>query len=240
MSDKPPATSRSFARLAVAALVMLEMLTVLGVWIMHYAISMDESSRGTMQGANSIAARAVQHWSDVTITVQGKINGNSLSIIASNENFGDPANGIVKALRVNYAIDGSPGVRWVRENETLNIVAPPGKTLEIRQAIYGDVPIERDQPAPGDTGTSGNATNTADVTQRIQALIKDDQLTVEVSNAGMGSDPAFGKVKRLTIDYAVGGQEHTLLVDEGKTLHLPSDGDGAGKLAIVRATWAAK
>ena len=46
---------------------------------------------------------------------------NSLSVKADNETFGDPAEGVVKRLRVDYLFDGVKGSKTIAEGETLTI-----------------------------------------------------------------------------------------------------------------------
>jgi hypothetical protein len=58
---------------------------------------------------------------DVTGKVADKVNDDSLSIDASNDNFGDPADGIVKKLTVDYTFDGKEKSKSVNEGETLTI-----------------------------------------------------------------------------------------------------------------------
>jgi hypothetical protein len=59
--------------------------------------------------------------SDVTRIVEDHINGDSLKIDASNDNFGDPANGVGKKLQVDYKLNGVFGTITVDEGETLSI-----------------------------------------------------------------------------------------------------------------------
>lgn len=62
---------------------------------------------------------------DVTEQVADAIRSNRLSLKATNDAFGgDPANGVVKKLRVDYTFDGVDGSRTVMENQTLTL---PGK-----------------------------------------------------------------------------------------------------------------
>lgn len=58
---------------------------------------------------------------DVTAKVAEKVDGDSLTVEATNDNFGDPAEGIVKRLKVNYTFDGKEHAKIVDENETLTI-----------------------------------------------------------------------------------------------------------------------
>ena len=58
---------------------------------------------------------------DVTEKVAAAADTGTLSIAASNDNFGDPASGIVKKLRVDYTFDGKDMNKTAGEGETLTI-----------------------------------------------------------------------------------------------------------------------
>ena len=58
---------------------------------------------------------------DVTAKVAENVDGDSLSVEAKNDNFGDPAEGITKRLKVIYTFDGKEHAKIVDENETLTI-----------------------------------------------------------------------------------------------------------------------
>jgi len=58
---------------------------------------------------------------DATKKVAGSVVNGKLAIKASDENFGDPAVGAIKQLRVEFTIDGKPDVKVVKQNETLTI-----------------------------------------------------------------------------------------------------------------------
>lgn len=65
---------------------------------------------------------------DVTEKVKSIVESGSLSVEASNANFGDPAPGKVKQLRVNYTENARPCSKIAGENETLKITiatSPP-------------------------------------------------------------------------------------------------------------------
>jgi hypothetical protein len=100
--------------------------------------------------------------------------------------------------------------------------------------------------------TSGNATTqpvapsatppalrpmTADVTAKVQSLIKDNNLTLTPDPDAVGADPAVGTDKRLRVEYTVKGTPHTVTVEQGHTLSIPRDADGDGPLVVVTATW---
>jgi len=75
---------------------------------------------------------------DVTEKVAAMVKDGALAVDASNGNFGDPANGMVKKLRVDYTVNGVPASKTVREQETLTFTAtstPPA----IVEAICGAI-----------------------------------------------------------------------------------------------------
>lgn len=61
---------------------------------------------------------------DVTEQVAEMVAHNRLSVEASNDNFGDPASNVVKALRVDYTLDGVDGSKTVAENQRITIEPP--------------------------------------------------------------------------------------------------------------------
>jgi hypothetical protein len=83
--------------------------------------------------------------------------------------------------------------------------AAPAAVLEIQRAIYG---------------TAGGVT--ADVTAKVIAQIKNGRKSVVASNAELGGDPAFGVVKKLRVEFTLGGQRGTATVEENDTLILPT------------------
>jgi HEAT repeat protein len=58
---------------------------------------------------------------DVTKKVAEIVKAGSLSVEASNSNFGDAAPGVVKELRVEFTVDGVSYVKTVREGETMTL-----------------------------------------------------------------------------------------------------------------------
>jgi HEAT repeat protein len=66
---------------------------------------------------------------DVTKKVGKIVASGSLSVAASNANFGDPAPGIPKQLLVEYTVAGIAHTKTIREGETLTLTA--GATPEI-------------------------------------------------------------------------------------------------------------
>jgi hypothetical protein len=145
--------------------------------------------------------------SDVTEKVAGMVKDDRLSVEASNDNFGDPADGVVKKLKVDYTVGGVARSKTVNEAETLKISGKKSK-LVIKKAFYGDLP-------------DGQKT---DVTDKVADQIADDALSVEANNANFG-DPADGVVKKLKVDYAFDGKEKSKTVDENETLTINDKGD---------------
>jgi putative heme-binding domain-containing protein len=86
------------------------------------------------------AFAALRRAVDVTDRVAAEVRGNRLSIAASNELFGDPAQGVVKRLRVDYLDGEEARSRTVDENATLEVRATEGRKLVIKRALYGVLP----------------------------------------------------------------------------------------------------
>ena len=141
---------------------------------------------------------------DVTAQVAAMVKDNTLRVEASNDLFGDPEEGIIKKLRVNYTLDGAPASRTVGENEILILPAdekPLVGKLVIVKAVYGDL--------------AGH--DVFDATAEVAAMVKDNALTVVASNDNFG-DPAEGVFKRLRVDYTIRGVARRKTVGENQTL----------------------
>lgn len=87
----------------------------------------------TLFAAPAFAADAT----DVTAVVAAAVKDNKLSINASNDVFGDTAQGIPKTLRVEYRLGEEKLKREVAENGKIEIAAPAGQKLVITKAVYG-------------------------------------------------------------------------------------------------------
>jgi hypothetical protein len=77
---------------------------------------------------------------DVTAKVAELVKAGALAVEASNGNFGDPANGIAKALRVDYTVNGVAVSKTVRESESLSLTGaatPPALVDAICGALGG-------------------------------------------------------------------------------------------------------
>ena len=92
------------------------------------------------------------------------------------------------------------------------IDAPP---MQIQGAAQGDVSILQ---------ASYEATDSAaakDVTDLIKGMVKDNSLSVQVSNDTFGGDPAPNHVKQLRVVYAMNGEKHEATAGEAVTLTIP-------------------
>ncbi|MGB2820012.1 MAG: DUF3395 domain-containing protein [Phycisphaerae bacterium] len=141
---------------------------------------------------------------DVTAKVAAMVKDNALTVDASNDLFGDPADGAMKRLRVDYTLDGVSASKTVAEDQTLTLPAdekPLVGKLAIVKAVYGDL-------AGGDV---------IDVTAKLAAMVKDNALTVVPSN-DVFDDPATGVYKRLRVDYTIDGVPRRRTVGENRRL----------------------
>ena len=59
--------------------------------------------------------------SGVTTKVAAMVKDDALKVEATNDNFGDPAEGVGKKLKVDYTFNGVAKSKTVDENETLTI-----------------------------------------------------------------------------------------------------------------------
>ena len=108
------------------------------------------AGQATSAGGNVVIVKAV--WgalpkgplADVTKKVAEMVKAGAASVEASNDNFGDPANGKVKQLRVDYVINGVPGSATVREGESVAMVAKvaPPAFVEAFCAAMPKAPVE--------------------------------------------------------------------------------------------------
>ena len=68
--------------------------------------------------------------------------------------------------------------------------------------------------------------STADVTETVAHQVKDNHLRLLVNNTTMGVDPAYLKVKRLHVEYELGGKTFSRILDEQQTLVIPEQNAG--------------
>ena len=171
-------------------------------------------------------------WADVTRRVQSLVRGDTLDFRVNNDTMGsDPAPDHKKFLRMQ--------VRDVRaqihqltfpENEMVHLAVGSGygigsHGLRITSARYGA------------------DSRMADVTSRLEGMVRGDRISVRVDNNAMGGDPADDRKKHLDISYIYDGQPGQITVIEGGTLTLPEAGGSGvsvyGTLSILRAEYGA-
>ncbi len=90
-------------------------------------------------------ALAAKNPTDVTAKVSAAVKDESLSIPASNEMFGDTAQGVPKKLTVEYQAGDEKLTGEADEGGRIQISAPAGKKLIILKATYG--PADGSSPA---------------------------------------------------------------------------------------------
>jgi hypothetical protein len=77
--------------------------------------------------------------------------------------------------------------------------------LEIRRAIYEAI----------------DGAGSADVTERVKAMVKDGTLSLNANNQTLGGDPTPLHLKRLRVEYLLDGKPHTVIVNENEDLEIP-------------------
>ncbi len=154
-----------------------------------------------------------------------------------NSTFGvDPAPGIVKTLRI-FARGPNGQVQMFEYRE--KSVVDGSKFSGWGRGDWGSSPWNggwdgQPGPPPGppprpDVRVSvvkaiyGAAGQTQDVTERVQALVRDGRLDIVANNSTLGTDPAPGAKKTLWLTYSVGrgSQPQTVQVAEGRQIRLP-------------------
>jgi hypothetical protein len=154
---------------------------------------------------------AGNRWVDVTERLHGLFRGNQLNFRVDNGTLGgDPAPGVPKVLRLAVRdADGRVRQLEFRENQSVLLggynFANDSRGLRILAAQYG----------------AGN--RMIDVTNRLNAQIQGDRLSIPVMNQNMGGDPAKGQSKALTVWYTFDGRSGQAIVNENDRLDLPGD-----------------
>jgi hypothetical protein len=102
------------------------------------------------------------------------------------------------------------------------------------ERLRHDLAQETNQPARLAGTEAGRAADgmpqgQADVTAVVQALVASGTNAI-VGNYLLGNDPAFGVVKRLRVEYNLGGELHTFETTEGGTLELPAGAEVVGAI----------
>lgn len=69
--------------------------------------------------------------------------------------------------------------------------------------------------------TWGAGTSRADVTTRLQGMVRDNALQFRVTNDALGGDPAQGHHKQLIVTYSFRGERRQAVANEGDYLRIP-------------------
>lgn len=152
-------------------------------------------------------------FNDVRERLQGMVRNSALSVKIDNVAMGgDPAAAKAKVLEVTYEYKGA----------TYQTIAKEGATLNLPEA--GSKPTIAAQVSAGLRITAaryGGDNRFNDVRERLQAMVRDNALSVKVDNAAMGGDPAVGKDKVVEVEYEMAGKVYRTSAREGRTLNLP-------------------
>jgi hypothetical protein len=145
---------------------------------------------------------------DKTVDVHKKLSemvkDNNLSVAVTTQNFGDPAPGAAKNLKVGYTIEGLYHTKTVAQDEILDI----STRLIVVKALYGDL--------------AGGKSD--DVTEQVADLVRKNSLTVKADNETFG-DPAPNVVKKLQVTYLFDGMKKSKTVGENQTLTISDKGE---------------
>lgn len=147
---------------------------------------------------------------DVTKIVTGMVENNALRVEANTRVLGDPADGRVKYLWVEWSKGGVVSRKRADENKTLVIRAderPVAQRLIVLKSLYGNLA----------------AGKTVDVTVMIAGMVEDNTLSVMPRN-GMFGDPAKGQAKQLKVDYTFDGVAKSKTADEWQPLTISASG----------------
>ncbi len=175
---------------------------------------------GLLCAAAAKSAPAAKDPTDVTAIVAGAVKDGRLSISATNEQFGDPAQGVVKKLRVEYSIGAENLSRDVPEGGELELSAPAGKKLVILKAVYG--------PADGSTPVNASAVleNPGDVLDTLPGFKLEHVLRADAAKSGSWISMAKDPKGRLLLGGQHGQPITRVTVKDGKSvkeeiLHVP-------------------
>ncbi|MGI4787542.1 MAG: family 78 glycoside hydrolase catalytic domain [Janthinobacterium lividum] len=76
------------------------------------------------------------------------------------------------------------------------------------------------------------------VTATLASMVKNNTLSVTAGNE-LAGDPAYNTVKKLRVNYTLGGVPHTQIVNEKEMVEIPGPGEKPGKLVIRSAVYGA-
>ena len=156
---------------------------------------------------------------DVTAKVQRRVDAGEVSFPVRRMAEGDdPADGVVKALSVEYSVEGKDYTVKASDPDLIRI-SPDGAKVVIDTARYGVL----DDPK-----------RTRDVRGKLQRLAGSGYTTFKVAQMAEGDDPAFGIVKTLVIDCTVDGKQIHLTGQDPDTLSFTPALNPSKAIAQVR------
>lgn len=162
-----------------------------------------------------VVTLAASRMIDVTEKLNLLINNNSLSVTADNRLAGDPADGTVKAMLVEYLYGDQAYTLRLGEHETLKLPSanlPAEGILRINKAVYGVLPGQL---------TKVPEMITVDITERLKAQLKNGMLQARVTNELAGGDPVLNVPKQLQVVYRIDGIEKKTLKYENDMIRIP-------------------
>ena len=156
------------------------------------------------------------YWTDVTERVRSFVHGNSLKFRVNDDTLGlDSQPGETSVLRLQVQDKrGRIREQIFQENESVKIRLSTGIGRRVDDGS-GQLVIHRAE--------YGFAGQLADVTDLLRSQIRDNSLSLQVTNHTMGGDPAVGELKTLAVQYRYNGRNGREITREGNDLNLPGD-----------------
>ena len=175
--------------------------------------------RRAMWGPASPGART---W-DVTKTVQDWADYGTRSFLVRDLSvIGDPANMVVKTLRLEYEVGGKVFKVSATDPERVTLEAPKGTDkLKIRSAFWGPAGDAVYQPK--------------DVTAQVRALVDKGVTSFVVAELASEGDPAPNVLKTLRVEYDCDGQPMTASATDSELIVLNTSADEAPPVSLERA-----
>ena len=163
---------------------------------------------------------AEHRFVDVTARVQSLVRGDMLDFRVSHDSLdADPAEGHRKQLRLQVR-DGRGQIRQMTfvDDSQVHLFVGAG---------YGAPGY---QPGLQITSAQYGADHMADVTARLAAMVRGDQLNLRIAYDTVGIDPDEGRTKHIVVNYVYNGVPAQVTLRDGETLSLPGAGNWNGPL----------
>lgn len=156
---------------------------------------------------------------EVTSVIQRRVDAGETVIVArSLAADGDPAPGVVKTLRVEYAIEGKAHVVEARDPDAIHLTSD-ALSVRVESARYGVL----EDPS-----------RTRDVREKVQRIVDAGETRFTVARLAQGDDPAFLVVKTLELDYWKDGERRHATGKDPDTILLAPPVQPPGPIAWVR------